>query len=99
MADPRQSVRVQIFNQSYSLLADGDARDVEEIAAQVDELMTAIASRATSADSMRVAVLACLHLADKLRTAERQLRSYADKSEKIANLLEEAFLETPAEKV
>ena len=34
MANPRQSVRVQIFNQSYSLLADGEARDVEEIAAQ-----------------------------------------------------------------
>jgi cell division protein ZapA len=93
MASPRQSVRVQIFNQSYALLADGDARDVEEIAAQVDELMTSIANRAASADSTRVAVLACLHLADKLRAAERQLRSCADKSQKIANLLEEALVE------
>jgi|SRR6185437_2939857 cell division protein ZapA len=99
MANPRQSVRVQIFNQSYSLLADGEARDVEEIAAQVDELMTSIASRAASADSTRVAVLACLHLADKLRSVERQLRSYADKSQRIANLLEEALVEAPAEKV
>ena len=99
MANPRQSVRVQIFNQSYSLLADGEARDIEEVAAQVDELMTSIASRAASADSTRVAVLACLHLADKLRSAERQLRSYADKSQRIANLLEEALVEAPAEKV
>jgi len=99
MANPRQSVRVKIFNQSYSLLADGEARDVEEIAAQVDELMTSIASRAASADSTRVAVLACLHLADKLRSVERQLRSYADKSQRIANLLEEALVEAPAEKV
>jgi cell division protein ZapA len=99
MADARQSVRVQIFNQTYALLADGDAREAEEIAAQVDELMTAIASRASSADSTRVAVLACLHLADKLRTVERQLRSYAEKSQKIANLLEEALIEAPAEKV
>lgn len=99
MANPRQSVRVQIFNQSYALLADGDAREVEEIAAQVDELMTSIASRAASADSTRVAVLACLHLADKLRTAERQLRSCADKSQRIASLLEEALVEAPAEKV
>jgi cell division protein ZapA len=98
MANPRQSVRVQIFNQSYALLADGDAGEVEEIAAQVDELMTSIASRASSADSTRVAVLACLHLADKLRAAERQLRSCADKSQQIANLLEEALIETPAEK-
>jgi cell division protein ZapA len=99
MANPRQSVRVQIFNQSYALLADGDAREVEEIAALVDELMTSIANRAASADSTRVAVLACLHLADKLRMAERQLRSYADKSQRIANLLEEALVEAPAEKV
>jgi len=99
MANPRQSVRVQIFNQSYSLLADGEAREVEEVAAQVDELMTSIANRAASADSTRVAVLACLHLADKLRSAERQLRSYADKSQRIANLLEEALVEAPAEKV
>jgi cell division protein ZapA len=99
MATPRQSVRVQIFNQSYALLADGDAREVEEIAAQVDELMTSIASRAASADSTRVAVLACLHLADKLRTAEQQLRSYEDKSQQIANLLEEALVEAPAEKI
>ena len=99
MADARQSVRVHIFNQSYSLLAEGNAREVEEIAAQVDELMTAIANRAASADSTRVAVLACLHLADKLRAAERQLRSYADKSQRIANLLEEALVEAPAEKV
>jgi cell division protein ZapA len=99
MASPRQSVSVQIFNQSYALLADGDAREVEEIAAQVDELMTSIASRAASADSTRVAVLACLHLADKLRTAEQQLRSYEDKSQQIANLLEEALVEAPAEKI
>jgi cell division protein ZapA len=97
MANPRQSVRVQIFNQSYALLADGEAREVEEIAAQVDELMTSIASRAASADSTRVAVLACLHLADKLRTVERQLRCYADKSQQIANLLEEALVEAPAD--
>jgi cell division protein ZapA len=99
MSNPRQSVRVQIFNQSYALLADGEAREVEEIAAQVDELMTSIANRAASADSTRIAVLACLHLADKLRTAERQLRSYADKSQQIANLLEEALVEAPAEKI
>lgn len=86
----RQSVRVQIFNQNYSLLADGDPKDVQEIAHQVDELMFSISSRAPG-DSTRVAVLACLHLADKLRTAEKQLRSFEDKSERFASLLEEAL--------
>jgi cell division protein ZapA len=87
----KQPVRVQIFNQSYSLLVDGDPGEVQEIAQQVDELVTSIASRTTSNDSTRVAVLACLHLADKLRAAEKQIQSFEDESGRIATLLEEAL--------
>ena len=87
----RQSVRVQIFNQSYSLLVDEDSEDVQELAHQIDELMFSISSRTSSGDSTRVAVLACLHLADKLRAAEKQLQSFEDKSERIASLLEQAL--------
>jgi cell division protein ZapA len=87
----RQPVRVHIFNQSYSLLVDSDPREVQQIAQQVDELMASIADRASSSDATRVAVLACLHLADKLRAAERQLQVFEDKSGRIANLLEEAL--------
>jgi cell division protein ZapA len=88
---PRQPVRVRIFNQSYSLLVDGDPRDAEEIAQQVDDLVASIASRTSSSDSTRVAVLACLHLADKLRAAEKQLQLVEVKSGRIATLLEEAL--------
>jgi len=49
---------------------------------KIDELMTSIANRASSGDSTRVAVLACLHLADKLRTVREKLKSYDDKSGK-----------------
>jgi cell division protein ZapA len=87
----RQPVRVQIFNQSYSLLVDGDPGEAEEIAQQVDTLVASIASRTTSSDSTRVAILACLHLADKLRAAEKQLQLFQDKSGRIATLLEEAL--------
>jgi cell division protein ZapA len=88
---PKQPVRVEIFNQSYSLLVDGDPREVQEVAQQVDELMASIASRTSSGDSTRVAVLTCLHLADKLRAAEKQLQLFEDKSGRIATLLEEAL--------
>jgi len=88
----RQSIRVHIFNQTYSLLADdADAAALQELAHEVDELMTSIANRASSGDSNRVAVLACLHLADKLRTAENRLKSFEDKSEHIATMLEQAL--------
>jgi cell division protein ZapA len=69
----KQPVRVTILSRPYTLLATGDPREVEEVAASVDELMLSIAAKAPNADSTRIAVLACLHLADKLRALERDL--------------------------
>ncbi len=69
----RNAVRVTIFNQTYSLVATGEAGEVESLARTVDELMSDIAQRLGTADSNRVAVLACLHLADRLRAIEREL--------------------------
>lgn len=88
---PKQTVRVQIFNQTYSLLTDSDPAEVQEIAQELDELMSNIANRTGSGDSTRVAVLSCLHLADKLRAAEKQLQQFEVKSGKIAALLEETL--------
>ncbi|MDE3197607.1 MAG: cell division protein ZapA [Acidobacteriota bacterium] len=88
---PRQSVRVHIFNQTYTLVADEDPGAVQSLAHEVDELMSSIASRSASGDSARVAVMACLHLADKLREAEKKLRKYEDKSEAIGSLLDSAL--------
>lgn len=88
---PRQSVPVLVFNQTYTLLTDDDPRQVHEIAEQIDQLMVSIASRSSSGDSTRVAVLACFHLADQLREAEKKLRLFEAKSEHIGTLLEEAL--------
>lgn len=68
-----QPVRVNIFNQTYTVVTAGDPDDTLQLASEVDELMSQIARRAGNLDSTRTAVLACLHLADKLRTIERQL--------------------------
>ncbi|HZS55072.1 MAG TPA: cell division protein ZapA [Bryobacteraceae bacterium] len=71
----KQTVRVSIFNQTYTVSTAGDARDTEVLAQQVDELMSSIARRAGNLDTTRTAVLACLHLADRLRTVESQLEA------------------------
>ena len=88
---PRQPVRVQIFHQSYSLLAEDDPREVQEIAQQLDELMVSIAERASSPDPTRIAVLACFHLADKLRSLEKRLKSFEAESARMSDLLEETL--------
>ena len=89
----KQTVRVTILNRQYSLRAAGDPRDIERMAAQVDDLMLAIASKAPSADSTHIAVLACLHLADKLAALDREMemlrRGVDSKSEKVRGMIEE----------
>lgn len=88
----KQSVRVTILGRPYTLLAAGDSREVEEVAAGVNDLMLSIAGRVPNADTTRIAVLACLHLADKLRTLERDLTLLKErvdrKSEQFAGMLE-----------
>ncbi len=93
--DDKQAVQVNIFHQTYTLRAAGNQREVQELADSVDELMNAIASRSASADSLRVAVLACLHLADRLRGLERELNQLKqrveEKSQQFRLLLDQAI--------
>ena len=91
----RRTVRVTIFNQPYTLAAADEAGEVESLAQIVDELMTTIAQRAGNMDSQRIAVLACLHMADRLRTIERELSSLKervdDKTRHLSLLLDQAI--------
>lgn len=90
----RKTVRVTIFNQSYSLLATEEPGELEALAHSVDDLMTDIALRAGNADSNRIAVLACLHMADRLRAMERELGALKarvdEKSQQFSLLLDQA---------
>jgi cell division protein ZapA len=96
--DPKQVVRVSIFNQNYTLTSSGNAKETESLAQQIDELMSSIARRAGNLDSTRTAVLACLHLADKLRAAEAELEvlkeSIEVKTRSFSLLLDEAIRDT-----
>ncbi len=92
---PKQIVRVTIFNQTYSVATSGDPQDTEALAHQVDDLMSSIARRAGNLDTARTAVLACLHLADRLRSAEHDLGTLRDtiahKTRNFALLLDQAL--------
>lgn len=75
----KRVVRVTIFQQPYSLLASGDPAETEAIAHGVDELMNQIAERATSNDPARVAVMAAMHLADKVRALEARAEALEER--------------------
>ena len=89
----KQPVRVTILSRPYTLRTSGDPAEVEALAASVNELMLNIAAKAPNADSTHIAVLACLHLADSLREAERELGDLKEnigrKSERFAGLLDQ----------
>ncbi len=91
----RKTVRVTIFHQSYTLAPTEQEGEVESLAEEVDELMMNIAKQAGNVDSHRVAVLACLHLVDKLRAIEREhtgLKSRVDgKSRQFLHMLDSAL--------
>jgi cell division protein ZapA len=58
-------VTVEIYDQLYHL-AGQDTEHIRELAARVDAKMRAVAAQGRTVDSLRVAVLAALNLADEL---------------------------------
>ena len=61
-------VTVQIYDQTYHLSGQ-DAEHISRLAELVDDRMRAVAAQGRTVDSLRVAVLAALNLADELAQA------------------------------
>jgi len=66
------TVTVEIFDQSYRLRGQ-DTEYIHQLAAIVDSKMRLVASQGKTVDSLRVAVLAALNIADELARAEEKL--------------------------
>ena len=65
---PIEYVTVEIYDQTYHLSGQ-DPDHVRELAARVDAKMRAVSAQGRTVDSLRVAVLAALNLADELSQA------------------------------
>lgn len=65
-AEKPNLVHVEIFGQGYALNAGADPKYVEELAAYVDAQMREVGRSAGAVDSVRVAVLAALNIADEV---------------------------------
>lgn len=70
-----QSIRVEIYNQTYNIRSDGDNDYIMRLAEYVDGKMREISSGTLTVDSLKVAILAALHIADEfhqLKTHHQQ---------------------------
>src|ERR1700730_15045610 len=60
------TIRVEIYNQIYNIRSDGDSEYISQLAEFVDNRMREISSGTLTVDSLKVAILAALHIADEL---------------------------------
>jgi cell division protein ZapA len=71
------SVKVEIYNQSYTIRHDGDNEYIHRLAEYVDGKMREVHSGTSTVDSHKVAILAALHIADELHQLKNQ-QEYLD---------------------
>ena len=89
-------VKVQIFGQTYAIRGELDEAYVQKLAAYVDEKMRAAAETAPTGDSLRLAVLSALNIADELfRCRDANLAragQFAERAEELERLLDRVLM-------
>jgi len=92
-SNPNGYVTVEIYDQIYHLSGQ-DAGHIRELAARVDAKMRAVATHGRTVDSLRVAVLAALNLADELvRAGVAETQPGHERAENLRDLLDEVLEE------
>ena len=96
-----QPYKVVIYNQTYNLRSDHESGYIQDLAEYVDMRMNDIARATMTVDSLRVAILAALQIADELFQARKDLNSteeeVAERSAKYAELLDQFLRPDAAE--
>jgi cell division protein ZapA len=96
MSDPGRVVPVDIHGQRYPIRSGLDPAYVARLATYVDEKMRAAADTTPTGDSLRLAVLAALNIADELfrcrdTTLERDGR-LAERAQELERLVDRLLL-------
>src|SRR5881227_4033137 len=80
------SVRVEIFDQAYNLRGT-DPDYIFKLAEFVDTKMRSVAEQTSTVDSMRLAVLAALNIADEYHLLKKRYEALASEYRQRAGLL------------
>jgi cell division protein ZapA len=71
-----RSVRVEIYGQAYSIRTEAGRDHIQTLAELVDRRMKEIARVTHTVDSLKVAILAALHIAEELHQTRRRLDDF-----------------------
>jgi cell division protein ZapA len=69
-------IRVEIYGQAYSIRTEGPGDYIHALAEIVDRRMKEIARATLTVDSLKVAILAALHIAEELHLTRKRLDEY-----------------------
>jgi cell division protein ZapA len=90
-----KTIRVEIYDQSYNLRGDLDERYVAQIAREVDQRMRSVAASTRTVDTVRIAVLAALNIADELLSTRQRLAevegTIRERAERCLSLVDQAL--------
>ena len=90
MATATNSVRVEIYDQAYNLRGT-DADYILKLAEYVDTKMRLVSQQTSTVDSLRVAVLAALNIADEYHVLKKKYDAIASTYEERAHTLSGAL--------
>jgi len=65
-------MKIEIYDQPYNVNAEGNEDYLKELAAYVDQKMRDVAQATRTVDTVKVAVLAALNVADELFVARQR---------------------------
>ena len=89
------SVRVRIYDREYALRTTGDPERLQTLCAVLDRRMREIANSTGAVDTLKVAVLAALSLADDAQRAREEMKKFDEsigrRSLACVSLLERLF--------
>ena len=86
MAKDAEGIRVVIYDQEYYIRGDMDEEYIQKLGKLVDSKMRAIAGRTRTVDSLRLAVLAALNIADEYHQVKAR---YEETTKRVDEKVEE----------
>jgi cell division protein ZapA len=93
-----QTVKVQIYGQTFSIRGELDEAYVQKLAAYVDAKMRTISDMTPTVDTQKVAMLAALAIADELHSLKKERGEreelLKEQAERCLTLVERALKQT-----